>query len=338
MMAESDQTLAGCDRAAVLLLSLEEQDAAAVLRLMSPQEVERLSMAMANLRGVGQATAASVLDAFIARMAAEAPVVQEPQEQVRRILSHALGEPRARVMVDRLFGTSVPGKGLETVKWCDPRTIAETIAAEHPQVIAIVLSHLEAGQAAQVIDLLPEALRSEVILRIANLDGVPQDALEALDELLQDQLAGTRPGKRYGLGGVKVAADIINALKTAADGHLLERLAEQAPDLAEQIRERMFVFEHLLSADDRGIQTLLREVRPDLLVLALKGADDRILDKMFRNMSQRAAEMLRDDLAAKGPVRLSDVEAAQKEILNQARRLAEQGSLILAGSGGEAYV
>ncbi|HXF08721.1 MAG TPA: flagellar motor switch protein FliG [Candidatus Acidoferrales bacterium] len=338
MMAESDQTLAGCDRAAVLLLSLEEQDAAAVLRLMSPQEVERLSMAMANLRGVGQEMAASVLDAFIARMEAEAPVVQDPREQVRRILSHALGEPRAQVMADRLFGAPAPGKGLETVKWCDTRTIAETIAAEHPQVIAIVLSHLEAGQAAQVIDLLPEALRGEVILRIANLDGVPQDALEALDELLQDQLAGTRLGKRYGLGGVKVAADIINALKTAADGHLLEQLAEQAPDLAEQIRERMFVFEHLLSADDRGIQALLREVSPDLLVLALKGADDRILDKIFRNMSQRAAEMLRDDLAAKGPVRLSDVEAAQKEILNQARRLAEQGRLILAGSGGEAYV
>ena len=337
-MTDLVQTLRGCDRAAVLLLSLEEQDAAAVLRLMAPQEVERLSVAMAGLRGVAWATAATVLDEFIARMGTEASLAQEPREQVQRILSHALGEMRGRVMTERLFGAAAPGKGLETVKWCDARTIAETIAAEHPQVIAIVLAHLEADRAAQVVDLLPEALRAEVILRIANLDGVPQDALEALDELLQDQLAGARPGKRYGLGGVKAAADILNALNSGPDDHLLEGLAERAPQLADQIRDRMFVFEHLLSLDDRGMQTLLREVRPELLVLSLKGADERMLDKVLRNMSKRAAEMLRDDLAAKGPVRLSEVEAAQKDILGHARRLAEQGSLVLAGRGGEAYV
>ena len=337
-MIEHRETLAGCDRAALLLLSLEEQDAAAVLRLMAPQEVERLVAAMASLRNVAQAMAATVLDEFIQRMETEASVGQAPREQVQRILSHALGEPRASVMTDRLFGASAPGKGLETVKWCDTRTIAETIAGEHPQVIAIVLSHLQAARAAQVIDMLPEALRGEVILRIANLDGVSQEALEALDDLLQNQLAGARPAKRYGLGGVKVAADIINALKGTTDGGVLATLAEQAPELAEQIRDRMFVFEHLLSVDDRGMQVLLRDIRPELLVLSLKGADERMREKIFRNMSKRAAEMLQDDLAAKGPVRLSEVEAAQKEILVQARRLAEQGSLILSGQGGEAYV
>jgi flagellar motor switch protein FliG len=337
-MIEHDKALAGRDRAALLLLSLEEKDAAAVLRLMAPQEIERIGAAMAGLRSVAQEMATQVLDEFVRRMEAEVSFGPAPREQIQRILSHALGEARACTMTDRLFGARGPGKGLETVQWCDPRTIAETVGGEHPQVIAIVLAHLQAERAAQVIDLLPQDLRSEVIVRIAKLDGVPQEALEALDDLLENQLSTTRSAKRYGLGGVKLAAEIVNGLKSATDGGVLEQVAAQAPELADQIRDRMFVFEHLLTVDDRGIQTLLREIRPEVLVLALKGADERMRDKIFRNMSKRAAEMLQDDLAAKGPVRLSEVETAQKEILVQARRLAEQGSLVLAGQGGEAYV
>jgi flagellar motor switch protein FliG len=337
-MAEIDKSISGCDRAALLLLSLEERDAAAVLRYMAPQEVERIGTAMAGLRGVARDKAALVFDEFIGRMEGEISFERAPREQIRRILTHALGEPRANALGDRLFGARTPDKGLETVKWLDARTVAETIGGEHPQVIAIVLSHLEAARAAQVIDLLPEDVRGEVILRIATLDGVSHEALEALDDLLQNQLSSARSPKKYGIGGVKVAAEILNALKGATDNGVLERLAAQAPELADQIRERMFVFDHLLAVDDRGIQTLLREVRPETLVLALKGADERLREKLFRNMSRRAAEMLQDDLAAKGPVRLSEVEAAQKEILAQARRLADQGTLILAGQGGEAYV
>lgn len=337
-MVEIDKSISGCDRAALLLLSLEEQDAAAVLRHMTSQEVERIGVAMASLRGVTGDKAAIVFDEFITSMEKEIPFGRASRTHVQRILTQALGEPRTNMLCERLFGAPAPGKGLETVKWLDVRTVAETIGGEHPQVIAIVLSHLEAVRAAQVIDLLPEDVRGEVILRIATLDGVPREALEALDDLLQHQLSEALPTKNYGIGGVKMAAEILNSLKGSADNDVLERLATQAPQLADQIRERMFVFDHLLMVDDRGIQTLLREVRPEALVLALKGADEALREKLFRNMSRRAAEMLQDDLAAKGPVRLSEVETAQKEILAQARRLADAGNLILAGQGGEAYV
>lgn len=337
-MAEVDKSISGCDRAALLLLALEEQDAAAVLRYMAPQEVERIGAAMAGLRGVARDKAALVFDEFIGHMEREVSFGQAPREQVQRILIHALGEPRASVLAERLFGVRSPGKGLETIQWLDARTVAETISVEHPQVIAIVLSHLEANRAAQVIDLLPEDVRGEVILRIATLDGVSREALEALDDLLQNQLSSAHSPKTYGIGGVKVAAEILNALKGSTDNGVLERLATQAPELADQIRERMFVFDHLVAVDDRGIQTLLRDIRPETLVLALKGADESLREKLFRNMSRRAAEMLQDDLVARGPVRLSEVEAAQKEILVRARQLADQGSLILAGQGGEAYV
>jgi len=260
-------------------------------------------------------------------------------EYIRKVLVNALGEDKASNLIDRiLLGRN--SKGLESLKWMDPRAVAEMIRLEHPQIISIVLAYLDPDQSAEVLGSLPENMRADIIMRIATMDGIQPAALSELDEVLEKQFSGNaNTGKTSSLGGAKVAANIMNFIDTTKQTNIIEVVNKTDEQLSERIQDQMFVFDNLIEVDDRGMQELLRAVPSDRLLLAMKGADPGLRDKIFKNMSQRAAEMMRDDLEAKGPVKLSDVEAAQKEILTIARKLAEAGTIALGGGGaGEQYI
>lgn len=337
-MPEAGQLGKGMERAAILLLTLGEQEAAEVLRHMEPKEVQKIGAAMASLSNVTREKVAQVLDEFVETVENQTALGVGAEDYIRKVLVKAIGEEKASGLIDRiLHGGNT--KGLENLKWMDPRAVAELIRLEHPQIIAIVLAYLDAEQSADVVKHLPEALRSDVLMRIASLDGIPPSALNELNEVMEKQFSGKVGSvKSSSVGGVKAAANILNFMDSSLEQALLGKIRESDEALAKRIEELMFVFEDLAEVDDRGIQKLLREVESEKLVIALKGASDAIKEKIFKNMSKRAAEMLRDDLDAKGPVRLSEVEAAQKEILAIARRLSEAGELALGGKGGEQYV
>lgn len=328
--------ISGADRAAVLLLSLGEDDAAEVLRLMSPKEVQTVGGAMASLGPVSREQAMMVLESFVKSVEAETSLGVDAEDYLKRVLRAALGESKASALLDRI-SRSQNSKRLEALKWMDPRGIAEILRLEHPQVIAIVLSYLEPDLAGEVLSNLPEAIRPDVVLRVATLDGIPPAALEELDEIMEKQFRGTSNVKSGHVGGIKVAANLLNQLDGISESAIMEKVKEKDPDLGQEIQDRMFVFDNLIDLDDRGIQTLLREISSDVLIIALKGAEEEVREKIFRNMSKRASEMLRDDLEAKGPVRVSEVETAQKEILGATRRLAEAGEISIGGKG-DAYV
>lgn len=327
----------GTDRAAVLLMSLGEENAAGVLKHMGPKEVQRIGSAMAALQSISRQDMQRVLQDFVQTVAEQTALGVGSDEYVRKVLIAALGEDKAGGVIDRIL-TGRSSKGLEALKWMDPRSVADMIRLEHPQIIAIVLSFLDADQAAEVLAHLPERIQSEIVMRIATLDTVQPSALEELDQILEKQFALNSSHKSSAMGGLKNAANIMNFLDSASEVRIIEQIRKSDTDLGSKIQELMFTFENLTDMDDRSVQTLLREVPGDRLVIALKGADNTVREKMFRNMSKRAAETLREDLEAKGPVRVSDVEAAQKEILASVRRLAESGEIALGGRGGEEYV
>ncbi len=328
--------LSGVERAAILLLTIGEEDAAEVMKHLGPREVQKLGATMARLSGVTRQQVEEVLASFTELVENQTSLGLEAEEYIRTVLVKALGEDRAGSLVDRIM-LGKGSKGIDSLRWMEPRAIAEMIRLEHPQIIAIVLSFLESDQAAEVLALLPENIRTDIMLRIATLEGVQPNALAELDEILERQFSGGNAGslKSSTVGGVKKAADILNFTDTSIESGILDSITDVDPELSQSIQDLMFVFDNLLDVDDRGIQALLREVESDTLVTALKGADDELKEKFFKNMSRRAAEMMRDDLEAKGPVRLSDVEAAQKEILAVARRMADAGEISLGGSGEE---
>ena len=328
--------LTGVERAAILLLTIGEEDAAEVLKHLGPREVQKLGATMARLSGITRQQVEEVLASFTELVENQTSLGLEAEEYIRSVLVKALGEDRAGSLVDRIM-LGKGSKGIDSLRWMEPRAIAEMIRLEHPQIIAIVLSFLESDQAAEVLALLPENTRTDIMLRIATLEGVQPNALAELDEILERQFSGGNAGslKSSTVGGVKKAADILNFTDSSVESGILDSITDVDPELSQSIQELMFVFDNLLDVDDRGIQALLREVESDTLVTALKGADDALKEKFFKNMSRRAAEMMRDDLEAKGPVRLSDVEAAQKEVLAVARRMADAGEISLGGSGEE---
>jgi len=328
--------LSGADRAAIFLMSLGEDEAAEILRHLGPKEVHKIGTAMTTLQNVTREQVNTVVQEFVSTVSEQTSLGVGNTEYIRKVLIKALGEDRANSIIDRIVmgGTN---RGLEQLKWLDGKTIAEMIRLEHPQIIAIVLSYLDADQAAQVLNELPERVRHDIIMRIATLEGVQPAALQELDEIMERQFSGKQRLKSSSLGGPQAAASILNFLDSSVETSIMEQIAEVDSDLSQKIQDLMFVFDDLKEVDDRGIQLLLREISTDMLVVALKGADDQLRQKVFKNLSKRAAEMLADDLQAKGPVRLSEVEAAQKEILNIAKRLADDGQLAL-GSGGEAYI
>jgi flagellar motor switch protein FliG len=326
----------GVERAAILLLTLGEQAASEVLKHMGAKDVQRVGGAMAAMSNVTRDEVSAVLTDFSSGVESQTSLGVGADEYIRKILVNALGEDKASSIIDRiLLGHS--SKGLEALKWMDPRAVAELVRQEHPQIIAIVLAYLDPDQSAEVLAAFPEWLRVDIVMRIATLDGIQPSALSELDEMMEKRFAGNSNVKTSILGGPKVAANIMNLLDSSQSALMMDNINKADEQLATRIQDLMFVFDNLLEIDDRGMQELLRGVASDQLLLALKGADDRMKEKVFANMSQRAAEMLRDDLAARGPVKLSDVEAAQKEILSVARKMAEAGTLALGGSG-EEYV
>ncbi len=333
-MADS---FSGPDKAAILLMSLGEQNAAEVLRLLGPKEVQSVGMAMARMEKVNKEEATSILSNFVEEVESQTNLGVGSEEYIKTVLLDALGAGKAEGVIDRiLMGHN--SKGLEALKWMDSKAVAEIIRLEHPQIIAIVLSYLDSDHAADVLSQLPVRTRPDVVMRIASLDGIQPSALLELDEIMEKQFSSNTNVKSSSVGGTKVAADILNFLDTSTESEVMDSIKETDSDLGQTIEERMFVFENLSTLDDRSVQSLLREVSSDSLLLALKGSDESLKELFFKNMSKRAAEMLRDDLEAKGPVRLSEVESAQKEILVVARRLADSGDISLGGGSGDEFV
>ncbi|WP_017926395.1 flagellar motor switch protein FliG [Thioalkalivibrio sp. HL-Eb18] len=328
--------LDGAERAAVFMMSLGEEAAAEVMRHMGPKEVQKIGTAMASMDRISRADVDSALHDFSTHVQEQTALGVGADEYVRSVLENALGEKASGVIDRILLGRN--SKGIDALKWLDPRAIADMLRNEHPQIVAIVLSHLDSDQASDTLQYLPTRVQTDIVMRIATLDGIQPQALQELDEILDRQLSGNAASKTSMLGGVRTAANIMNLMEGSREAEIMESIKESDSDLGGRIEEEMFVFENLVDIDDRGIQTLLREISTDSLVLAMKGAEDELQDKIFRNMSKRAAEMLREDLEAKGPVRVSEVEAAQKEILAVARRLAENGEIVLGGQGSEAML
>jgi len=331
----AEALLSGAQRAAILLLTLGEQDAAEVLKHLSARDVQAVGTAMATLSNISRDQVEQVLNRLNEDIGRQTALGVGTEEYIRKVLVSALGETKAGSLIDRiLLGRST--KGLESLKWMESRAIAEMIGMEHPQIIALVLAHLEPDQAAEVIGYLPQRVRSDAVMRIANLDGVQPQALNELDEIMERQFSGTSTKlKSASVGGLKAAAAILNAMETSRETELMSAIRTHDAGLSTKIEELMFVFDDLGDIDDRSMQTLLREVPSASLIVALKGAEASVREKIFANMSKRAADMLRDDLEVKGPVKLSEVDAAQKEVLQIARKLADAGQISLSASGDE---
>jgi flagellar motor switch protein FliG len=292
---------------------------------------------MATLKNVSRDSVTQVLENFVETVQQQTALGVGTEEYLRKVMVQALGEDKASGLMDRIMmGSST--KGLEALKWMDARAVAELIRLEHPQIQAIVLSYLDPDHAAEVLNFFSERVRPDVLLRIATLDGIQPQAIKELDEIMERQFSGNQNVQSSSVGGVKAAANILNFVDTAIEGEVMEMIKDVDAELGQQIQDLMFVFDNLIDVDDRGMQQLLREVSSDTLILALKGADETMREKIFSNMSKRAAEIMRDDLENKGPVRLSEVENAQKEILAIARRMADSGEIALGGKGAEQYV
>lgn len=327
----------GVEKSAILLLSLGQDDAAEVLKNLGPKDVQKLGQAMAALKQVSRARIEAVLDEFTEQTTQGTPVVID-NDTIKAMLNKALGDDRAAGIISRIMSGNDMA-GIEGLKWMDAISVADLIRNEHPQIIATILVHLEYDHAGEILKQFTDRLRNDVLVRIATLDGVQPTALRELNDAMTRILAGAAANtKKAAMGGIRHAAEILNFVGQAAETTIVDSVREYDPELAQKILDEMFVFENMLDIDDRGIQLLLREVQSDALIIALKGASPGLRDKIFKNMSQRAAEMLKEDLESKGPVRLSEVEGQQKEILKIARRLAEEGQIQLGGAGGDDFV
>jgi flagellar motor switch protein FliG len=327
-------SLAKIDQAAILMMSLGENEAAEVLKHLGPKEVQRIGTAMTSLENIPQSHVEEVISNFLNDVRTLTGLGVGTDSYIRNMLETALGQDKANSLVDRiLLGGNTTG--LDTLKWMDARSVADIIRHEHPQIQAIVIAYLDGDQSADVLANLAEKVRLDIVMRVASLDSVQPNALQELNDILEKQFSGSAGSQTKSMGGTKVAAEIMNNLDTAVEGELMEAIREIDEDLGIQIQDLMFVFDNLKAVDDRGIQALLREVSSEVLILALKGSDEELKEKIFGNMSKRAAELLRDDLEAKGPVKLSEVEGAQKEILVIARRMADAGEINLGGGGEE---
>jgi len=328
----SSRKLSSLERTAILLMSLGESDAAEVLKHMGPKDVQRIGAAMAALTNVQQDHVEMVMTDFLNSAGNQTGLGVGADGYIRSVLTQALGADKASGVIDRILEGGNT-RGLDTLKWMEARQVADVIRYEHPQIQAIVVSYLDSDQAAEVMAFFDERVRLDILMRIAALETVQPNALQELNDILERQFSGSGSSKTTSIGGVKVVANIMNFFDTATESSVMESISEVDEDLGEEIRDLMFVFANLADVDDRGIQVILREISTDILILALKGADTALQEKIFKNMSKRAAELLRDDLEAAPPVRVSDVENAQKEILVVARRLADEGEIMLGGSG-----
>jgi flagellar motor switch protein FliG len=327
----------GLENAAILLMSLGEQDAAEVLKHLTPREVQSMGETITRMRSIPRERMEGVLQEFAQVAAAQYTPVGDPDEYVRSVLRRALGDDKANLLIERIL-TNSEVSGIEGLKWMDPAAVAELLRNEYPQIVAAILVHLEYDQASSVLKSLPERQRNEVMVRIATLDGIQPSALKDLNEVMSSLLTSGDRMRKSTLGGVKAAAEMLNLMGTSVETAVLDYIREADTELAQQIMDNMFTFEDLVKVDDKAIQSLLKEVQTESLVIALKGAAPELREKVLRNMSTRAAEALRDELDARGPVRVSEVEAEQKEILKVVRRLVEEGSIVLGGSSDDEFV
>lgn len=324
----------GTEKSAILLLSLGEDHAAEVLKHLGPKEVQKLGHAMAALKTVSRTRIEEVLTEFYTTASEAAAVHTDTDAYIRSVLTKALGDDKASNLISRILQGG-DTNGIEGLKWMDAPTVADLIKNEHPQIIATILVHLEHDHASEILNYFTERLRNDVVLRVATLEGIQPEALRELNDVMLRLLSGSTNIKKAAMGGIRTVAEILNFMGTANETTVIDSIREYDPDLAQKILDEMFVFENLMDIDDRSIQLLLREIQSDSLILAMKGASEPLREKIFKNMSQRAAEMLREDLEARGPVRLSEVEGEQKEILKIVRRLADEGQIVLGGAGSE---
>jgi flagellar motor switch protein FliG len=323
----------GIERAAILMMTVGEEGAAEVFKYLTPKEVQKVGESMARMTTVSRERIEEIIERFHKTREGQFSLVADTDEYVTQVLRKALGEEKANLLIDRILqGNDV--SGIESMKWMAPATVAELLKIEHPQIVASILVHLERDQASDVLRHFPERMRNDVLLRIATLDGIQPQALEELNQVLSRVLTGGEKVKKASLGGAKTAAEILNFLGTAIETVAIESIREHDGDLAQKVLDQMFTFDNVNDLDDKGIQALLREVQSESLIVALKGADQALRERIFKNMSTRAAETMREDLESKGPVRLSEVEAEQREILKIIRRLADEGQIQLGGSGG----
>ena len=327
----------GIQKAAILMLALGEAEAAEVMRFLGPREVLKLGAAMATMKAVQHEQVVTVLDAFRAQTELNSTVGLDSDEYIRQVLTKALGDDKASVLLSRILGGK-DASGIESLKWMDASSVSELIRNEHPQIIATILVHLERDQACEILGNFTDRLRNDVVLRIATLDGVQPAALRELNDVLTKLLSGNENIKKSSLGGVRAAAEILNFMSGEQEGSVMDNIKNYDNDMAQKIMDEMFVFDNIIDIDDRGIQLLLREVQSEMLIISLKGASQDLREKIFKNMSQRAAEMMREDLDSKGPVRLSEVEAQQKQILQIVRRLSDEGQIVLGGKGEDSFV
>jgi flagellar motor switch protein FliG len=325
------------EKSAILLISLGEDGAAEVLKHMGPREVQKLGHAMAALRIVPRTRVETILDEFHRQNQERAAVHVDTDAYLRSVLTKALGDDKASNLLSRILQGGETN-GIEGLKWMDAATVADLVKHEHPQIIATILVHLEHEHASEILSYFGDRQRNDIILRIATLEGIQPNALRELNDVMLRLLSGSSNIKKAAMGGVRTVAEILNNLGSAHESSVIEAVKEYDPDLAQKILDEMFVFENLLDLDDRAVQLLLREIQSDSLIIALKGASEELRIKVFKNMSSRASEMLKEDLEAKGPVRVSEVEGEQKEILKIVRRLAEEGQIVIGGKGGEEMI
>ena len=328
---------AGLEDSAILLMSLGEEEAAAVFRHLSPREVQSLGATIARMTSVPKERLDKVLAKFTNTAQSRSPLVSDTGNYVKNVLRKALDEDKANLLIDRILQNG-DISGIEGLKWMDAASIGEMLRQEHPQIVAAVLVHLDSDQAAAVLKTFPERQRNEVLVRIATLDGIQPSALKDLSEVMGRMVSGGEQARMAPLGGVKTAAEMINLLGTSIETAALDYIREADNDLAQRIMDNLFTFDDLMLVDDRGIQALLKEVQSESLVVALKGAKPELRDRILKNMSTRAAETLRVELDGRGPVRVAEVEAEQKELLKIVRRLAEEGQLVIGGGSGDDFL
>ncbi|MEY4765345.1 MAG: flagellar motor switch protein FliG [Pseudomonadota bacterium] len=327
----------GLEDAAILLMSMGEEGAAEVFKQLEPKEVQALGETIAKLKTINRDRVGVVLDKFIDETKDIESLVSDTDEYVKSVLRKALGDDKANILIDRIIQGG-DTTGIESLKWMDPGSVAELLRNEHPQIVAAILAHLDADQSSSVLKCFTDRHRNEVMVRLATLDGIQPAALKDLNEVLARVLSGGAQIKKSALGGVKPSAEIINLMGSALETSILDYIREADADLAQKIQDNMFTFDDLNKLDDKGFQALLKEVQTESLIIALKGASPEIREKVFKNMSSRAAETLREDLDSRGPVKLSEVENEQKEMLKIVRRLADEGQIQLASGGDDEYV
>jgi len=327
----------GVERAAILLMALGEQAASEVMKHMAPREVKKVGAAMADLENISRQQVANVLNIFCETMKNETGFGLGTDIYLRNVLTKALGPGHAGDVIGRILQGN-NNRGLDTLKWMDSRSVSEIIGQEHPQIVAIVLSYLEPDHSAEILTFFPEDVRADVLMRIATLDGIQPDALSELNDILEKQLSSRKQIRTTAVGGVKVAAKILNSIDNSMESEILDDINESDADLGQKIQDMMFVFDDLMNVADRDIQTILREISSESLVLSLKAADEPLKDKITKNMSKRAAMMLYEDIEARGPVRLSVVTDAQKDIITVIRRLALAGDISIGDSAREEYI